>query len=221
MAVSRTEAELAELDHPSIATFATSLATPEGCLDAIEATRADLGRIDILISNAGMGSAHDLPVWQQDPAHWRDSLAINLTAPFELIRVASPDMIERRWGRIVVVSSVSGLVGEPSNTAYGSAKHGVIGLVRCAALDLAPYSVTCNAVCPGWVRTRMGDTSAGTEAQRRGISPDEVWAERAASYAAGRVIDAEEVAAAIMFLASDAASGISGEAIRVALGNPW
>ncbi len=222
MAVSRTAEELATLDrdHPRISTCAVSLATPAGCQKAIEETHRRLGPIDILVSNAGMGSLGERPIWEQDPDFWYASIAINLHAAFELIRLASRDMVAHSWGRIVVVSSTAGLYAEsPADSAYTAGTHGVIGLVRAAALDLAPHNTTCNAVCPGWVRTAMAEASAGHPAERRGVSRSDIWAERAAGYAAGRVVEVDEVTAAILFLTSQEASCISGEAIRVALGN--
>jgi NAD(P)-dependent dehydrogenase (short-subunit alcohol dehydrogenase family) len=223
MAVSRTAEELETLAaHPGISTFSVSLATPEGCQAAVDETHRRLGPVDVLVSNAGRGSAGERPIWEQDPAVWYASIAVNLHASFELIRLTSRDMIARRWGRIVVVSSTAGLAAEStSDTAYTAGKHGVIGLVRAAALDLAPYGTTCNAVCPGWVRTEMAEVSARAEAERRQISADEVWAERAQGYVAGRVVEVDEITATIRFLASPQASGISGEAIRVALGNQF
>lgn len=221
MAVSRTVEELTTIQHPRVTTFATSLATAQGCHAAVHETAEQLGPVDVLINNAGIGSSDERPVWQQDSARWHASMAINLHAAFELIRLTSAGMVSRGWGRIVVVSSTAGLVGEASQTAYVAAKHGVIGLVRGAALDLAPYSVTCNAVCPGWVRTEMAETSARVTAEREGITPDQVWEQRNKGYAAGRVVAIEEAVAAILFLASPQASGISGEAVTVALGDPW
>ena len=94
----------------------------------------------------------------------------------------------------------------------------MIGLVRAAALDLARYGVTCNAVNPGWVRTEMAERSARRTAERQGMSVEEVWAERVASYAAGRLPTAEEVAETIRFLAGPRSSGITGETITIALG---
>ncbi|MDQ6816765.1 MAG: SDR family oxidoreductase [Actinomycetota bacterium] len=219
MAVSRTTEELATLEHPRICTFGTSLATRDGCSAAVNETLRRLGPVDVLVSNAGLGSSAERPVWEQEPDTWYTSMAINLHAAFELIRLSSSGMVSRGWGRIVVVSSTAGLVGEPSQTAYVAAKHGVIGLVRGAALDLAPHSVTCNAVCPGWVRTEMAETSARADAERENITPAEVWEQRARSYAAGRIVATGEVVSAIMFLVSPAASGVSGEAIKVALGD--
>jgi NAD(P)-dependent dehydrogenase (short-subunit alcohol dehydrogenase family) len=222
MAVSRTADELSELEDVAerISTFAVSLATPDGCRAAVEETHRGLGPVDILVSNAGVGSVGERPIWEQDPDVWYGSIAVNLHAAFELIRLASRDMMTRRWGRIIVVSSTAGLYAEsPADTAYTAGKHGVIGLVRAAALDLAPHGVTCNAVCPGWVRTEMAETSARVQAERRNISVDDVWGERADQYRAGRVVEIDEVTEAILFLASPQASGISGEALRVALGD--
>jgi len=105
--------------------------------------------------------------------------------------------------------------------SYCASKHGLLGLMRAAAVDLAPHGVTCNAVLPGWVRTPMAERSASKEALSRGIEADQLWAERAASYPAGRLVAAAEVANTISFLASEEASGVSGEAITVALGGLW
>ena len=221
MAVARRADRLAELAADGIQHVVADLATEDGCRDAVEQTERRLGRVDVLVHAAGVGSAKERPVWKSDPAVWRETMAVNLDATFHLMRFATAGMVERNWGRVVVVSSTAGIHGGPSEPAYDASKHGVVGLVRASALDLAPYSVTCNAVLPGWVRTEMADRSAEATARHRGITADEVWAERAASYAAGRVPTVEEMSGTIAFLCSDAASGISGEAISVALGDLW
>ena len=130
-------------------------------------------------------------------------------------------MKEGGWGRIVMVSSTSGEKGSPRTSAYTASKHGLMGLMRSVAQDLGPHGVTCNAVLPGWVRTEMAERSARIEAERRGITVEEVWAERDAEYPVGRVVTPEEIAAIIAFLASEEASGINGEGITVALGGLW
>jgi NAD(P)-dependent dehydrogenase (short-subunit alcohol dehydrogenase family) len=145
-------------------------------------------------------------------------MAVNLEGPFELTRRAVTDMIDARWGRIVMVSSTAGTFAWPSMTGYCVSKHGVLGLMRAVAQDVAPFNITCNAVLPGWVRTQMSDLKAQKEAHRQDISIEEVWMQWAAEYPAGRVVTTEEVANTIAFLASDAASGINGEPITVALG---
>jgi NAD(P)-dependent dehydrogenase (short-subunit alcohol dehydrogenase family) len=219
--VARTESELADLARQApVQVLAESVATEEGCRRIVEEARR-LGPIGILVNNAGIGSYFERPIWEQEPAVWRASMDVNLDGPFHLTRLASADMIDQRWGRIVMVSSTAGEVGAAATSAYCAAKHGLVGLMRAVAQDVAPFNVTCNAVCPGWVRTRMAETHTEQEAKERGMSVEEIWAERAASYPAGRIVEAEEIANTIVFLASEEASGVNGEAITVALGSLW
>lgn len=221
LAVSRTEAELATLAaETGCATLVETVATPEGCARVVEEARR-LGPVEILVNNAGVGSARETEIWNLDPDVWHETMATNLHGPFELTRLAARDMIERRYGRIVMVSSTAGEIGGARMSAYCASKHGLLGLMRAAAQDLGTYGVTCNAVLPGWVRTEMAERSAEREAARRGVDVETVWAERGASYPPGRVLTMEEVAAVIAFLASEEASGISGEAVTVALGGLW
>jgi NAD(P)-dependent dehydrogenase (short-subunit alcohol dehydrogenase family) len=148
-------------------------------------------------------------------------MRVNLDAPFHLCRATTGGMVERGFGRIVMVSSTAGHVGGPRMTAYCASKHGLDGLMRAVAQDVGPHGVTCNAVAPGWVRTPMAERSAQVDAERRGITVDAVWEERGASYPQGRVVEPDEVAGVIAFLASDAASGVNGEVVTVALGGVW
>jgi NAD(P)-dependent dehydrogenase (short-subunit alcohol dehydrogenase family) len=200
---------------------AASAATAEGCAAIVEQTRTRSGPIDILVCSAGIGAWGEKPIWDLTHERWRETLATNLDGPFYLSRLVTPDMTQRGFGRIVFVSSTAGEVGGAAQPAYCASKHGVIGLMRAVAQDVIPFGVTCNAVLPGWVRTRMADDDVAEESRRTGRSPEEVWAAHAAEYAAGRVLDPAEVAAAIAFLCSDAASGVNGEALRVALGGLW
>lgn len=222
LAVSRTASELETLAAESgVEILAETVATPEGCARVVEEARSRLGPVEILVNNAGIGSARGRPVWEEDSDHWHETLAVNLHGPFELTRLASSDMVERGWGRIVMVSSTAGEVGAPRMSAYCTSKHGLIGLMRAAAQDLGPHGVTCNAVLPGWVRTTMAELSAEREAERRGVTADEVWRSRDAEYPRGAVLEPEEVAEVIAFLCSPESSGISGEAMTVAAGGLW
>ena len=222
MGVARSEDELSALAREApIETFAGSVATQEGCERIVEETRARLGPIAVLVSNAGIGSYHERVIWEQDPEVWRDSLAVNLDAAFHLIRLCAPDMIGAGWGRIVIVSSTAGQVGGSASSAYTAAKHGVIGLMRSSSQDLIPHGATCNAVCPGGVKTAMAEADAETEARATGLTADEVWEAHARSYAAGRVMHPEEIADVIGYLTSDGATALNGEAITVALGGLW
>ena len=218
MGVARGERELAEV---GLEYAVADLGTPEGCaLAAAEAERR-LGPIEILICNHGIGSAHERVIWEQDPEVWSETMRINLDGPFHLSRLVLPGMIERRFGRLVYTSSTAGQVAEYAGSAYNSSKHGLLGLMRSVAQDGGAYGITSNAVLPGWVRTEMAERSARQEAQDRDITTDQVWEERAALYPPGRVATPEEVAEVIAFLASEESSGVSGEAIRVALGSVW
>ena len=222
MAVSRTEEELESLARElDVEYLAESVATEEGCARIVDETRGRLGPIEILVNNAGIGSADERVIWEQDPRVWRETLAVNLDGPFHLTRLAAADMVERGWGRIVMVSSTAGQVGGAAESAYDTSKHGLIGLMRSVAQDVGRHGATCNAVLPGWVRTEMAERSARRTAKRRGTTPEAVWAERAAVYPAGRVLEPDEIASVIAFLASEEASGVNGEAVTVALGGVW
>ena len=208
-------------EEPRIEPLPASLDSAEGCAEAIEGARRLAGPVTILVNNAGRGGWLDRPIWEQDRDGWRASMAVNLDAPFELTRGLVGGMVEAGWGRIVIVSSTAGQAGAPAMAPYCASKHGVLGLMRSVAQDVAPHGITCNAVLPGWVRTEMADRDAEQEAARRGMSADEVWAERAADNPARRVVAPDEVAGLIAYLCSDAATAVNGEAITVSLGSPW
>lgn len=222
MAVARREPELARLATEVGAAYTVvDLATAEGCVQAIAETRRVLGPVEILVNNAGLGSADEGSIVETSDDAWSAAMAVNLDAPFRLSREAAKDMTSGGWGRIVMVSSTAGEVGAPGMPAYCASKSGLLGLMRAISQDLAPHQVTCNAVLPGWIRTEMSERSAVAEAGRRSISVEQVWSERSATYEAGRVATAEEVAEAIGFLCSPESSGVSGQAITVALGGVW
>ena len=218
MGAARSEQELAAL---GLEYAVADLGTPEGCTLAVAETERRLGPVEILVCNHGIGSAHERVIWEQDPKVWDETMRVNLDGPFHLSRLVLRGMVERRYGRVVYTSSTAGQVAERAGSAYTSSKHGLLGLMRSVAQDGGPYGVTSNAVLPGWVRTEMAERSARTEAEERGITTEQVWAERAAIYPPGRVATPQEVAQTIGFLASEESSGVSGEAITVALGSLW
>lgn len=218
MSVARSQKDLADV---GLEYSVADLGTPEGCAHAVAEAEQRLGPIEILVCNHGIGSAHERVVWEQDPDVWSETMRINLDGPFHLSRLVLPGMIERQFGRAVYTSSTAGLIAEPAGCAYNASKHGLLGLMRSVAVDGGAYGITSNAVLPGWVRTEMAERSARQEAKDRGITTDQVWEERAALYPPGRVATPREVAEMIAFLASEESSGVSGEAIRVALGSVW
>ena len=219
MCVSRTKSELQRLSRETgLEYIVETVATDKGCARIVDQTRRRLGPVDILINNAGVGSYRDRPIWDMTNRVWEESLATNLNGPFYLTRRVIRDMRSRNWGRIVMVASTAGQFAWPRMSSYAASKHGVLGLMRAVAQDVAPYNVTCNAVLPGWVQTRMAAKHAQADARRRGVSVARIWEEWAAESPAQRIVTAEEVANAILFLVTDAASGINGDAITIALG---
>ena len=218
MCVARSEQELADV---GLEYSVADLGEPEGCAHAVAEAEQRMGPIEILVCNHGIGSAHERVVWEQQPEVWSETMRVNLDGPFHLSRLVLPGMVQRKFGRIVFTSSTAGLIAEPAGCAYNSSKHGLLGLMRSVAVDGGAYGITSNAVLPGWVRTEMAERSARQEAEDRGITTDQVWEERAALYPPGRVATPREVAEMIAFLASEESSGVSGEAIRVALGSVW
>lgn len=153
-----------------------------------------------------------------DPAlTWRKTLDVNLTAPFELIRAVVPSMIEKRWGRIINVSSVSGLKAEVYGTSYSASKFGLIGLTQALALELAKHNITVNAVCPGWVNTQMAVeqiTDPGW-CKLHEIPVSESMDIARMSVPQGRFIEPEEVAHLVAFLLTENARGITGQSINI------
>jgi NAD(P)-dependent dehydrogenase (short-subunit alcohol dehydrogenase family) len=221
LGIARDEERLRKLNmETGVETMASSLADA-GASEAAVARARRLGRPTILVHCAGRGGSFDRPIFEQTWEDWRATMAINLDAAFALARAVASDIRAEGWGRIVMVSSTAGEVGAPAMSAYCASKHGVIGLMRSLAHDLAPCGGTANAVLPGWVRTRMAERDAAQEAERRGLSVDAVWAERADANPAKRLLTPKEVANTIGFLASAEASGINGQAITVSLGSVW
>ena len=156
---------------------------------------------------------------KQEIETWRQSMHINLDGPFYLTRLVLREMVRQKYGRLVYTSSTSAEVAERAGSAYNSSKSGLLGLMRSAAQDGGAHGITSNAVLPGWVRTEMAERSARAEAEERKVSTDQIWEERAALYPPGRVATPAEVAEVLAFLASEESSGVSGQAIAVALGS--
>jgi NAD(P)-dependent dehydrogenase (short-subunit alcohol dehydrogenase family) len=221
--VARTTSELESVAREAgIEVMSSSIADRAGCEAVAAEVLQRLGAVDAVIHCAGVDTHRERVIWEQDTRVWDDTMAVNAYAPFELTRLLAGPMVERRWGRIVIVSSTAGAVGGPASSAYCAAKHAVVGLMRAVAQDVAPYGVTCNAVLPGWVRgTGMSEETIRLAAERDGITPNEAWAREEAANPSGRVVVPDEVAATIAFLVSDEAAAINGEAVRVALGSLW
>ncbi len=221
LAVGRDKARLEQVAAESKVTNCVASLEAEGACATVVAAARRLGPIAILVNCAGRGGYLDRPIWEQSSADWRATMAVNLDAPFELTKAAAQDIRSLGWGRVVMISSTAGEVGAPSMSPYCASKHGVIGLMRSVAQDLAPLGATCNAILPGWVKTEMAERDAEQEAKQRGLSVAAIWTERAAANPARRVLEPDEIAKVVGFLVSDEAAGVNGEAITVSLGSVW
>ena len=185
-------------------------------LDA-EALRGALARpLEILVNNAG--GVETAPIGRLDRAMWDRTIALNLTAAYEACRAVLPGMVARRAGRVVNIASTAGLVGYAYTSAYTASKHGLVGLTRALAKEVAASGVTVNAVCPGYTETDLVERSAAAVAAKTGRSAEAIKQGFVAGNPQGRLVRPEEVAAAVLFLCSPAASAMNGQAIAVAGG---
>ena len=195
------------------ATVAVDVTDEASVTAAFAAAREQLGPVAMLVNNAGQ--AESAPFAKTSLDLWQRMLAVNLTGSFLCAQQALPDMLAAGWGRIVNIASTSGLKGYAYVSAYTAAKHGVVGLTRSLALEVARKGVTVNAVCPGYTETDILRESIANVVEKTGRDPDEVLAQFAAGNPQGRVVQPEEVADTVLWLCRDGASAINGQAVSV------
>ena len=183
---------------------------------SVNAAFARAGTVDILVNNAGQAAS--APFGRTDAALWRRMLDVNLTGAYHCIQAALPGMLDLGWGRIVNVASTAGLTGYRYVAAYCAAKHGLVGLTRALALEVAAKGVTVNAVCPGYTETDLVQDAVANIARRTSRSADEARAELEAANPQGRLVQPDEVAHAVAWLCMPAASALNGQAVAVAGG---
>ena len=183
---------------------------------AFAQARAALGPVAILVNNAGQ--AESAPFQKTSLDLWQRMLAVNLTGSFLCAQAALPDMLQAKWGRIINIASTAGQKGYPYVSAYVAAKHGVVGLTRSLALEVAKKGVTVNAVCPGYTETDILRESIANVVAKTGRSEEEALAEFAAGNPQQRIVQPEEVADAVRWLCGEAAGSINGQSISVSGG---
>ena len=195
----------------------TDLARREDCQQLVDETLTRYGRVDILVNNAGF--QHIDPIENFPVDIWDNMLAVMLTAPFLLTKHVWPSMKANGWGRIINIASIHGQVASPFKSAYITAKHGLIGLTRTAALEGGEHGITVNAICPAYVQTPLVENQVASQAQIHGLSPEDVVTKVMLSSAAiKRFIKPEEVASLVAYLCSEAAGAITGAAWTIDLG---
>ncbi|MAM59208.1 MAG: D-beta-hydroxybutyrate dehydrogenase [Salinicola sp.] len=189
----------------------------EQCARVIGAAVERLGSVDILVNNAGIQHVADIE--QFPPDKWRKIIDLMLTAPFLLTQACWPHMREKGWGRIINIASIHANVASPGKSAYVSAKHGLIGLTRTAALEGGEHGITANAICPAYVRTPLVERQIADQATLNRMDESEVIEKIMLSGAAiKRLIEPGEVASVVAYLASDQASAVTGADWAIDLG---
>jgi NAD(P)-dependent dehydrogenase (short-subunit alcohol dehydrogenase family) len=174
---------------------------------------------DVLVYNAGTSSA--APLARTSRVAWERELEVNATGAFLALRAFVPGMVERRFGRVVVVASTAGLSGSPYVSAYAAAKHAAVGLVRAVAAEVAGSGVTVNAVCPHFVRTDMTAATLERIERATGRAPEDALAELERTSRLGRLLDPDEVADAIVYLVADPTAAVNGHTLVLDGGGHW
>lgn len=217
MATARSADELATLsnrrDGARIEIVTSDLADLNAPAELVQKTVKTFGKLDILINNAGVGSGEKpAPIADFDNGFWNYTLAMNLTAPYLLSKAAVPHMTKQEYGRIINVASLASKLGLLHGVAYAASKHGLLGLTRTLAVELARSNITANAICPGVVRTRSNDQRIQYDAKRTGIPVETI--ERGLNPLCRRLLP-EEIVPLALLLASDAGVVIAGQAYNV------
>jgi 3-hydroxybutyrate dehydrogenase len=208
------DVEAARAAVPGALYHGADMTKPEEIADLIATAHREFGRLDILVSNAGV--QHVAPVESFPLEKWDQIIAINLTSAFHAARAAIPLMKAQGRGRIVNIASAHALVASPFKSAYVAAKHGVLGLTKTIALEVARDGITCNAICPGYVKTPLVEAQIADQAVARGISEEAVMNDVIlAAQPTKRFVTFDQLGGMLLYLASDLGASVNGAALAV------
>jgi 3-hydroxybutyrate dehydrogenase len=190
------------------------LSRPEQVRGMVAEAEAQLGRLDILVNNAGIQFV--APVEEFPEAKWDAIIAINMSSNFHAIKAALPGMRRRNWGRIVNIASAHGLVASPDKVAYVAAKHGVVGMTKVVAIETARTPITCNAICPGFVRTPLAEAQVKQLAKDHNMSEEQALTDLLLVHQPSeRWVEVEEVAQMALYLCGPNSGGVTGAALSI------
>ena len=204
-----------ETDHGVKVLYSDAdMTRPDQIKEMVFAAKDVLGGVDILVNNAGI--QHVAPIDEFPPQKWDAIIAINLSSAFHAIRYALPGMKTKKWGRIINIASAHGLVASPFKSAYVAAKHGIIGMTKTVALEVAELGITCNAICPGYVKTPLVEGQIADQAKARNMDPDDVIRNVIlAAQPTKKFVTFDELNALALFLADENAASINGASISI------
>ncbi|NIM94750.1 MAG: SDR family oxidoreductase [Anaerolineales bacterium] len=200
--------------------ISADVSVPEDTHRMVSETINFFGKLDILVASHGVFAYGN--VIDHDDQAWLDLIKVNLYGVYLANKAVLPEMIKNGWGRIINLSATSAFTAAPGWSAQCSAKSGILGLTRALALEVAANGITVNALCPAWVDTESADEAAEIEAEFLGVSVEEYWKTTIDGfYPMGRITTAEEQAQLMLYLASEEAAGMTGQAISLTAGSPW
>ena len=214
VAIEELRSRLSRDHNVGVSYSAADISKPDEIADMIGEAKSEFGKIDILVNNAGI--QYVAPLEEFPPEKWNAIIAINLTGAFHTSRLVVADMKAAGWGRIVNIASAHALVASPFKSAYVAAKHGIAGLTKTVALEVAEHGVTVNAVCPGYVMTPLVQKQIPDQAKARGISEEAVVHDvLLAAQSTKEFVEVSEVASLVAFLCSVEAKSITGAILPI------
>jgi len=207
-------AEIAKTYGVEIKYHGADMTKPDQIADMVDFAKREFGRLDLLLNNAGV--QHVAPIEDFPIANWDQIIAINLSSAFHSIRAAVPIMKAQNRGRIVNLASAHALVASPFKSAYVASKHGVLGLTKTVALEVAEHGITCNAICPGYVKTPLVESQIADTAKARGMTPEQVMKDVIlAAQPTKKFVEFSEIAGLLIYLASDAGASVNGAGLSI------